>query len=123
MRFKLDENLPHDLTAALTARGHDVDTVLDENRSGQKDPVVITAAGADERMLITLDRGIGDIRQYPPGSHAGVLVLRAASQDPDSIIELVQRLLRSHDPADLAGYTATSNRVECASVAPNTTRP
>lgn len=29
-------------------------------------------------MLITLDRGMGDIRAYPPGSHAGIVVLRLA---------------------------------------------
>jgi hypothetical protein len=26
--------------------------------------------------LISLDRGLGDIRAYPPRSHAGIVVLR-----------------------------------------------
>lgn len=48
-------------------------------------------------MVITLDRGVGDIRSFPPGSHAGVVVLRPASQDPVSILELVDRLLDVHE--------------------------
>lgn len=97
MTLELDENLPHDLADALTGQGHDVDTVLDEHLGGRKDPVVIQAATDDDRMVITLDRGVGDIRSFPPGSHAGVLVLRPSSQDPASILALVDRLLDAHE--------------------------
>ena len=54
-------------------------------------------------MLLTLDRGLGDLRRYLPGSHAGVIVLRPASQDPASVLDLVVRLLDTLDPDDLAG--------------------
>ncbi|MBW3579333.1 MAG: DUF5615 family PIN-like protein [Actinobacteria bacterium] len=97
MRLKLDENLPHDLTDELKRRGHDVDTVLDEQLGGRKDPIVVQAATEDDRMVITLDRGFGDIRSFPPGSHAGVVVLRPVSQDPVSILTLVDRLLDAHE--------------------------
>jgi hypothetical protein len=26
---------------------------------------------AENRLLVTLDRGFGDVRPYPPGSHGG----------------------------------------------------
>jgi hypothetical protein len=40
-------------------------------------------------MLLTLDRGIGDLRRYPPDSHAGILVfLRPVARDPGSILAL-----------------------------------
>jgi predicted nuclease of predicted toxin-antitoxin system len=97
VRLKLDENLPHDLADELTRRGHDVDTVLDEELGGCKDPVVVQAATADDRMVITLDRGVGDIRSFPPGSHAGVVVLRPTSQDPGSVLMLVDRLLDARE--------------------------
>ena len=100
MRVKLDENLPRDLVGALTARGHDVDTVVDEQLGGQPDPVVVQAATEAHRMVITLDRGVGDIRRFPPGTHAGVLVLRPASQDPASIVALIDRLLDAHELDD-----------------------
>lgn len=97
MKLKLDENLPHDLAGELARRGHDVDTVLDEQLGGHKDPVVVQAATEDDRMVITLDRGVGDIRNFPPGTHAGVVVLRPASQDPASILTLIERLLGIHE--------------------------
>lgn len=66
MRFKLDENLPASAAAKLTDAGHDVDTVLEENLGGSPDPEVVIASAASERILISLDRGLGDIRAYPP---------------------------------------------------------
>ena len=92
MRLKLDENLPTGLAAQLTVRGHDADTVIDEGLDGQPDPIVVAAATESERMLVTLDRG-----------HAGVLVLRPTSQDPASVLDLVDRLLQTHGLDDLAG--------------------
>lgn len=99
MRLKLDENLPAELTDELTRLGHDVDTVLDEHLGGRPDPAVVRAATDEDRMVITLDRGVGDIRNFPPGTHAGVVVLRPVSQDAASIVRLVSRLLRTHDLA------------------------
>ncbi len=71
MKVKLDENMPRSASQVLIAAGHDVDTVVDENLAGATDPRVVAAAAAVGRLLITLDRGLGDIRTYPPGSHAG----------------------------------------------------
>ena len=96
MRPKLDENLPHELAAALRSEGHDVHTVADEQLAGESDPVIVAAATDEGRLLLTLDRGIGDLRRYPPGSHAGVPVLRPVTQAPDSILALIQRLMRTH---------------------------
>ena len=96
MRLKLDENLPRDLADAFAERGYDVDTVLDEQLGGQADPVIVQAATDAGRMVITLDRGVGDIRTFPPGTHFGVVVLRPVSQDPVSIVALVDRLLDVH---------------------------
>lgn len=103
MRVKLDENLPRDLADELDRRGHNVDTVLDEDLGGRTDPVVVKAATDARRMVITLDRGVGDIRNFPPGSHAGVVVLRPVSQDLASILELADRLLDAHELAEFSG--------------------
>lgn len=101
MRLKLDENLPHDLAMALRRDGHDVHTVVEEHLAGESDPVVVAAATDEGRLLLTLDRGIGDLRRYPPGSHAGILVLRPTAQDPDSILALIQRLVNTHSLEEL----------------------
>lgn len=106
MRIKLDENLPTGLADEPTVRGHDADTVIDEGLDGQPDPVVVAAATDAGRVLVTLDRGIGDLRRYPPGSHAGVLVLRPTSQDPAPVLALVDRPLPTQDPDNLTGCVA-----------------
>lgn len=103
MKLKLDENLPRDLATALAVRGHDVHTVVDEDLAGRSDPVVVHTATREDRMVLTLDRGVGDLRHYPPGSHAGIVVLRPASQDPDTTLKLVERLLHAQPLDQLAG--------------------
>lgn len=92
MRIKLDENLPQRAAARLSAAGHTVDTVLDEGLGGRTDVEVVRAAALDDRLLITLDRGLGDIRAYPPGEHAGILVIRLDDQSPRSIAVVVDEL-------------------------------
>jgi hypothetical protein len=74
-----------------------------EQLGGQSDPVVVTAATDEGRMLLTLDRGIADLRRCPPGSHAGIVVLRPAAQDPDAVLDLVERLVRAHPLTELRG--------------------
>lgn len=103
MKLKLDENLPRDLTTDLSSRGHDIDTVLDEQLGGEDDPVVVRTANREGRMVFTLDRGVGDVRRYPPGSHPGIMVLRPRSQDPESLLHLVDRFFQHHDLGQLRG--------------------
>jgi hypothetical protein len=50
VRLKLDENLPHDLAAALRRDGHDVHTVVEEQLAGESDPVVVAAATDEGRL-------------------------------------------------------------------------
>ena len=79
MKFKPDENLPVSATAILAGAGHDVDTVTHEGLIGAPDRDVVAAATAAGPILISLDRGLGDIRAYPPGSYADIVVLRLTS--------------------------------------------
>jgi hypothetical protein len=39
-------------------------------------------------MILTLDRGFGDVRSYPPGSHPGIIVLRPADQSARAATQL-----------------------------------
>lgn len=80
MKIKLDENLPTALTELLRAAGHDVRTVADEALSGSADPKVLHVAASESRMLMTFDLNFADIRRYPIGSHAGIVVFRLHDQ-------------------------------------------
>lgn len=102
MRVKLDENIPVSAEAVAVQLGHDTDTVAGENLTGARDADVLAGATRDGRFLITLDRGCGDVRLYPPGSHGGVAVLRVDSQDAHSVTQAVRSFL-STDFGDLTG--------------------
>ena len=106
MRIKLDENLHTDVAAVLAASGHDVDTVADEGLLGADDASVSVAATTEERLIVTLDRGFGDIRLYPPGTHAGVLVLRLSNHSLPETKSALEDLVSEVDLDDLAGCVA-----------------
>ena len=56
---------------------------------------------SETRALVTLDRGLGNIRAYPPADYHGIVVLRPRDQNVDAILRLVQRfvaLLKTNSP-------------------------
>jgi predicted nuclease of predicted toxin-antitoxin system len=110
VKFKLDENLPVSSAAALQVAGHDVDTVTAEGLTGAPDPDVVTAATAAGRILVSLDRGLGDIRRYPPGSHADIVVLRLTDQSPATVSKAITDLASLREPESLSGANTVLQR-------------
>jgi predicted nuclease of predicted toxin-antitoxin system len=103
MRLKLDENIPDSACDELAAQGHDVHTVHDESLSGAADPMIGRAATAESRVLVTFDLDFADIRRYPPGTHAGVIVLRTSRTDIDSCLAALARLVFNVPETDIPG--------------------
>jgi predicted nuclease of predicted toxin-antitoxin system len=97
VKFKLVENLPVSSAAILTSADQNVDIVTDEGLTGAPDHDVVAAATAAGRILISLDRGLGDIRAYPPGSHAGIVVLRLTDQSATAATKPVSDLATPHE--------------------------
>ena len=93
MRFKIDENLPVEVKARLVAHGHDAHTVHDEELTGSQDPVIYQVAQGEGRVLVTLDLDFSDIRTYVPSESKGVIILRMASQDKNSILQTIDRVI------------------------------
>ena len=102
MRFKLDENLPTELLADLVGAGHDADTVFDEDLVGSPDENIMEACRAGGQVLFTLDKGIADIRKYPPGGNAGVVLLRPTRRGRGMVTSFVRSRL-----AEILGQAAT----------------
>lgn len=103
MKLKLDEQLPIDLVGLLTRAGHDVDTVIDEGLGGQDDDVVLDRAKKDGRVLLTLDKGIGNIRAYPPADYAGIVLFRPSSVGRAAAQDLISRRFAVVETLDLKG--------------------
>jgi hypothetical protein len=76
MKIKLDENLPESLVASLAALDHDVDNVRLESLAGHPDPDIWRGAQNSGRFLITQDLDFSDMRQFIPGTHHGLLLVR-----------------------------------------------
>lgn len=103
MKIKIDENLSVRLKQGLVALGHDADTVRDEQLSGRSDDEVWTAAQSEQRFLVTLDGDFSDTRLLPPGTHAGVLVVRLPDAEQYRAAEYVLSWFEQYDPSDWAG--------------------
>jgi predicted nuclease of predicted toxin-antitoxin system len=93
LKFKIDENLPVEFVAILVNAGHDAQTVGAEHLSGTDDEILFNHCQAEERILMTLDLDFANVQAYPPGSHAGIVVLRPGSQDKPALLTLLTRML------------------------------
>jgi len=93
VKIKLDENLPDDLASLLRAAEYDVATVEEEGLAGHDDPPVLQAATKEDRVLMSFDLGFADIREYQPGTHAGIVVFRLKDQRWKMLQKLARRLV------------------------------
>jgi hypothetical protein len=61
---------------------------------------VLDACDREQRVLITFDLDFSNIQAYPPKLHAGIAVLRLASQDHEAAAAAVDRILAllPHEP-------------------------
>lgn len=89
MKIKLDENLPFRLGGLLQAHGHEVDTVPDEQLTGRPDTDIWNATCSEGRFLITQDLDFSDTRQFAPGTHAGILLVRLREPGGNALLEAV----------------------------------
>jgi predicted nuclease of predicted toxin-antitoxin system len=95
MKVKLDENLPDDLVKVLESQHHDVETVPSESLTGQPDPTIFAAAQNEQRILFTQDLDFSDIRQFKPGAHAGVVLIRLRHPSRHQLIERIRSVVQS----------------------------
>lgn len=97
MKIKLDENLPAGLATRLTSLGHQTDTVPDENLAGSDDPKVWQAAQNTGRFLITQDLDFSDMRQFVPGTHHGILLIRLRQPGRKALSRRIERLFETEE--------------------------
>jgi len=104
MKFKIDENLPSDIAADLRAAGHEADTVIDEGLIGAPDTTILARVQAEGRTLLTMDKGIADIRRYPPQHYAGIVLFRPSLTGRDATLAFVRKHLPALLQLDLSGH-------------------
>jgi len=92
LKFKVDENVPEECATCLRDAGYDAETVGSERLSGVSDSQLFEWCQAESRILVTLDLDFANVRAYPPGSSAGIVVLRPRMQDRQTILSLLRRM-------------------------------
>ncbi|RMG73878.1 MAG: hypothetical protein D6711_10025 [Chloroflexi bacterium] len=103
MRIKVDEDIPPVAAVWLREKGYEASTVVEQGMGGWKDAALWQAVQTNTYFLLTADKGFGDIRAHPPGSHNGVLLLRPDVDGIRPILNLLQMVLSKVELTQLAG--------------------
>ena len=101
MRFKVDENLPEELVSLLRSEGWSASTVDEEQLGGTPDPPLEQICRAEDRILVTYDRGFSNITRYQLRGSPGIIVFRLKRQDTPYLLAVANRLviaLREREP-------------------------
>jgi predicted nuclease of predicted toxin-antitoxin system len=110
MHIKVDEDLPRAVSVLLREAGYECSTVSEQGMGGFKDPNLWERVQQHRQFLVTADKGFGDIRKYPPGSHGGILLLRPSEDGVHPLIELVNQVLKTvSDLRTLSGLLAVAS--------------
>ncbi len=104
MKFKIDENLPAEIADDLRAAGHDADTVESEGLAGADDQLILSRVQTDGRAFLTMDKGIADVRAYPPLHYPGIILFRLRSAGRRSTLSFVRRHLPTLLQLPLSGH-------------------
>jgi len=78
-KFFVDACLPRSSTRLLRELGHDAIDAREVSMGNSEDMEIFKYAQKEGRILVTRDKGFGDLLKYPPGSHRGIIVLRLPS--------------------------------------------
>lgn len=93
MKFKIDQNLPIEAADLLTAAGHDAMTVYQQSLGGVPDERIVEVCKHEDRILITADLDLSDIRRYPPSQAPGYIVLRLPRQGKQAVLDLLVKVI------------------------------
>jgi predicted nuclease of predicted toxin-antitoxin system len=83
----------------MRTAGCSLTRVQDLGLSGAPDAVVFEKAQDLGAVLVTTDRGFGDVRTYPPSSHQGIIVLKVtpSPEEIQHVHRTLQHLLNTED--------------------------
>ena len=103
MKVKLDEDLPTELADLLSAGGHDVHTVPGESLAGRDDGAIFRAATGEGRLLLTQDLDFSDVRQFAPGTHPGLVIVRLRDPSRKRLVARLRQVLATESVESWAG--------------------
>lgn len=111
MRFLADENVSRSVVEQLRAAGHDCVWARESMRAS-RDPVILAAAVAEARIVITFDKDFGELafRSRLPAS-CGVVLFRITLKGREEDVRRVMQTLQSRNDWSGAFWTITDERI------------
>lgn len=106
IQFKVDEDLPQGVADALREAGFDTRTVIEQSLGGASDEDLWPIVQRENRCLVTADKGFANALQRPPGTHAGIVLLRLPRESRRGYSDLARRLVQSGKAGEVSGAIA-----------------
>jgi predicted nuclease of predicted toxin-antitoxin system len=110
VNFLADEGVDRQIVEALRALSFDV-TYIAEFRPSMPDPDVLALASAEGRILVTADKGFGELVFRRRQASQGVLLLRLAGVAPDLKATLVTNVVVTHGSGLSQSFTVVTPRL------------
>src|SRR5882672_1777252 len=95
MKLTIDECLGPMVARRLRIQGYDVISIFESAR-GSVDVDILAWATRDDRVLVTADKGFGDLVFRDRHAHRGVILLRLDEETPENFIRVLSDLLQNH---------------------------
>lgn len=93
-KFFMDACLPRSSVKVLRDLGYDAVDAREVSLGGVQDPEIFEYAQKEGRVVVTRDKGFGNLTRYPLGSHEGIVLLRLPSTyTVDQINEVLKKFL------------------------------
>ena len=92
-RFIVDEDLPEAVAVMLSRMGYWAKHVRQISLKGAGDQEVFQYAQTKKATIITADKGFGDVRRFPVGSHHGIIVVRLKNRSRDNILQRLAQVI------------------------------
>ena len=80
IKFLLDANMPNSSTEIVKKSGWKAINVRDIGMGNVEDEDIVKYAFDNNYVIITRDRGFGNIFNYPKGTHQGIVILKLPSR-------------------------------------------
>mgnify|MGYP000987602818 CR=1 FL=1 len=82
LKFVVDEDMPRSTGRILKQHGYVVRDVRDYNLRGAEDNEIYDFAQSEKAIILTGDRGFGNILRFPLGNHFGIVVVHFPNEMP-----------------------------------------
>jgi len=89
LKLFVDECINWDIVFALRQNGFDALTVKDARLTGSDDETIFKFACENKRILLTYDRGFGDIFRFNISESDGIVIILTGRMKKDDIINIV----------------------------------